>query len=252
MNSQQAKENLLLYRPGGADADDPDFAEALAQVQQDPELARWFEEHCQRQAALHAKFSQIAVPEGLKEQILSERRLQAPPPVVRHRVRWVAATAAVLAVLVVGAVLWQWPQSEDNRFVNFRNRMASTVLRQYPQMDLETHDLARIHEYLAAHGQGAYELPPGLQKAAATGCATLSWHEQPLAMVCFNTGRNGKPQEPDLFLFVIDRSAVWQAPAQTPEVVRLSRHFVTASWSSGNKTYVLGVRGDESLLRSYL
>lgn len=252
MNSQQAKENLLLYRPGCADPDDPDFAEALAQVQQDPELARWFEEHCRRQAALHAKFSQIAVPEGLKEQILSERKLLAPPPVVRPRRKWAAAAVSLVVLLVVGAVLWQWPQSEDNRFVNFRNRMASTVLRQYPQMDLETHDLARIHEYLAAHGQGGYALPAGLQKAAAAGCATLSWHEQPLAMVCFNTGRNGQPHEPDLFLFVIDRSAVRQAPPHTPEVVRLSRRFVTASWTSGSKTYVLGVRGDESLLRSYL
>src|SRR5438045_2813900 len=74
MNSQQAKEILGLYRPGTADQQDADFAAALALAKSDATLQGWFEEHCALQAALQAKFRQIPIPEGLKEQILSERK----------------------------------------------------------------------------------------------------------------------------------------------------------------------------------
>ena len=251
MNSQQAKETLLLYRPGMADPDDPDFAEALELVRREPELAQWFAEHCRLQETLHARFSQLPVPEGLKEQILSERKVRTRPNFKRRALQLGAGALAVLALTATLLFLRQ-PPHEDNTFANFRNRMASTVLRQYPQMDLETHDLARIRQYLAQQGQAAYALPPGLEKATPTGCATLSWHQRQLSMVCFNSGRNGKPNEPDLFLFIINRAAVQKAPPPVPEFVQLSRRFATASWSAGDQAYVLGVRGDQKLLRSYL
>jgi hypothetical protein len=250
VNNQQAKETLLLYRPGVADPDDPDFSAALELTQREPELGRWFAEHCRLQEALHARFSQLPVPEGLKEQILSERKVVTHPGFSRKALL-LCAVAAVVLVLASALVFFRQP-GEDNSFSNFRNRMASTVLRQYPKMDLETHDLSQIQHYLAQHGNGDYVLPPALAKAAATGCATLSWHEKELSMLCFNSGQNGKPNEPDLFLFIINRSAVQKAPSQSPELVRLSRRFATAGWISGDKAYLLGARGDEKLLRSYL
>ena len=251
MNSHQAKETLLLYRPGLADPDDPDFSEALELTRRDPELARWFEEHCLLQEALHAKFSQLLVPEGLKEQILSERKVATHPAFSRKALQLGAAAALVMVLAATLLLLRQAPR-EDNSFANLRNRMAGTVLRQYPKMDLETHDLVQIQQYLAQRGHGDYSLPVGLAKAVPTGCATLSWHERDLSMLCFNSGQNGKPNEPDVFLFVINRSAVQKAPPAIPELAQLTRHFATASWTSGDKAYILGVRGDEKLLRNYL
>jgi hypothetical protein len=52
MNSEQAKEILLLFRPGTADRDDPEFAAALEQTTRNRELADWFAEHCARQQAI--------------------------------------------------------------------------------------------------------------------------------------------------------------------------------------------------------
>ena len=43
MNNQEAKFILGAYRPGGRDAVDPMFSEALAQAGRDPELRAWFE-----------------------------------------------------------------------------------------------------------------------------------------------------------------------------------------------------------------
>jgi hypothetical protein len=131
--------------------------------------------------------------------------------------------------------------------------MAQLVLRQYPKMDLETSDLARIRQYLAqkqAHAD--YVLPKGLQKAAGTGCAILNWRGQPVTMICFHSGRPIDPTEPsDLFLFVIDRKAVPKVRATgKPQFAQLNR-LATLTWGSGDKAYVLGGLGDEQFLRQY-
>ena len=44
MNNKQAREILLSYRPGRDDTSDPQIAEALRLLDQDPELASWFAE----------------------------------------------------------------------------------------------------------------------------------------------------------------------------------------------------------------
>ena len=65
MNSSEAREILLLYRPGTGDAADPQMAEALERARQDPELGRWFENHRTFQKAMRAGFQQIEVPAHL-------------------------------------------------------------------------------------------------------------------------------------------------------------------------------------------
>ena len=84
MNSRHAKEILVLYRPATADREEPEVAAALALAERDPELGRWLQDHCETQAALRARFKQIPVPEGLKEQILSERRAHTTLPLPRR------------------------------------------------------------------------------------------------------------------------------------------------------------------------
>ena len=98
MTNDQAKETLQLYRPGTADAVDPTFAEALELCERDPELKKWFVNHCALYAALRSKFKQIAVPEGLKEQIIAERRVHTTTPLRQKAVILAGAVAAVVMV----------------------------------------------------------------------------------------------------------------------------------------------------------
>ncbi len=244
----------MVYRPGTADATDPEFVEALAVARQDPELHRWFEEHCATHRAIRTRFKEIAAPDGLKGQILSEFKMR------RAMVWWktpieIAAVAALILILI-GAVLWFRPESEAPEGVNFatfRGRMVAAVLRNY-RMTLETADAREVRAHLAQNNAPAnYTVPASLERLPLVGCGLLSWQDKPVSMLCF---RSGKPLEPfqksDVFLFVVDEKAMPDPPhAKAPEI-RAVKKFVTASWTADGKIYVLATEGDEALIRSYL
>ena len=253
MTQQKAKEILSVYRPGSADANDDAFAEALALARQDGELARWFDEHCAIHRALQTRFRQIAVPDGLKEQIISEH--QARAVIVWWRQPTLMAAAAAFALLVAIASMWRNSipdESTPENFATYRTRMVKAVLREYT-MTLETSDLNKIRADLAKREAPTdYVLPDPLAKTAAVGCGVLNWQDKHVSMICFLTGKPLAPGEKsDLFLFVVDRSALPDAPAgSTPQIARVSK-LVTASWSEGDKTYVLAAPSDESSIRKY-
>ena len=252
MNKEQAREILTLYRPGTADSSDPDFSEALGQAKRDPELGRWLEEHCAVYEGTRAKFREIPVPAGLKEQILSERKIHTTKQ-VRRKVALAVATFAVAVGLGVLLSTIHFTPREDLTFTGFRNRMARTVSRgSYPVMDLITPDLKQIHGYLADNQRGGYTLPATLEKIRTTGCALLKWQNNPVAMICFNSGQDRNPTQPDLFLFIIARTQVPGAPQRQAPQYDQSDQLTTASWSTGDKTYILGTLRGKELLQSVL
>ena len=204
MTSGEAKETLLLYRPG-LDEQDPDFTSALAQMRGDPELTKWFDQHCALQKAVFSSFERLPVPAGFKEQILSERPEQPPPVTAILRRKTAMLVFAVIPVLLLLTFMAFYSHSPSRiDLASYRLGMRGKILR-YPRMDLETADLDRIRQYLAEHGgHKDYVLPPALEKVAGTGCAILEWRGKKVSMVCFNSGRNGKPTVPDLFLFIVD------------------------------------------------
>src|ERR1700739_3420120 len=80
MNNQEAKLILQAYRANGEDASDPFFAEALAQVRQDPELQKWFAEEMAFNARMQARLeAAIPIPAVLKSNLLALRKT-APAP----------------------------------------------------------------------------------------------------------------------------------------------------------------------------
>ncbi|MCX8090102.1 MAG: hypothetical protein N3I86_04080 [Verrucomicrobiae bacterium] len=254
MTELEAKRTLLLCRPDTGDAAEPEFAEALALADARPPLREWFETQTQVHCQLRARFRAIRPPEGLREQILSESGTWA-----RHRreQRLVLALVALAGgvLLALGLFLWQ-PRPRSREVVTVQTwsqRMISAVQRQYV-MTLESADLERIRAHLAEmRAPSDYVLPGGLARLRATGCGVLSWQEKPVAMLCFHSGRPLPPEEKtDVFLFVVDRAAVPDAPATAgPQTGRLNG-FATAVWSAGERVYLLAVTGDERLVREYL
>ena len=251
MNSQQARDILLLYRPGTDDRGEPDMAKALDLAARDPELSKWFEDHCRLQEALRAKFRQISVPDGLKEQIVSERKAHTSGLVSRRSSLYVGIGAVVALLLALSSLFYR-PATEDRRFSGFERRMTALALRSYPRMDLVTNNLPAIQSYLSTRGRGDFSLPDKLAAAAVTGCAVLPWQNKPVTMICFNSGKTANPAEPDVFLFVIANSDAPGAPDNDqPSFAQRSR-LATATWSAGGKVYLLETLGEAQDLKRYL
>jgi len=72
MNTREARNILLLYR-GPADDADPQFREALAQVQAAPELAEWLQEQTRCYDAIRAKLREVEPPIDLSQKIIRTR-----------------------------------------------------------------------------------------------------------------------------------------------------------------------------------
>jgi hypothetical protein len=72
-------------------------------------------------------------------------------------------------------------------------------------------------------------------------------------MICFRTGRPLAPGgQSDLWLFVVDRASVRGVPAgDSPQFSQVNR-LITATWTQGDKLYLLGTEGDERAIQQYL
>jgi hypothetical protein len=247
VTTAEAREILLVYRPGTADAVDPQIAEALALARQDPELALWLEQHRAFQAAMRAQFRQIEVPAHLKARLLMQQPVQQafiPTQAWWRRPAWLTASAAVLLVLALVGIRLR-PHAPD-RFANYESRMVGDAQRAY-EMDIETNDMQQVRQYLASHSAPAdYNLTPGLGRLQLTGAGRLSWRNNPVTMVCFDRG-----DKQMLFLFVMKASAVKDPPPETPQVSKV-RQMLAVRWTRGENTYVLAGPEEADFLKKYL
>jgi hypothetical protein len=261
MTTEDAKKILSFYRPGTADQRDPDFAEALEAVrrstgnsarpeERNPELAKWFEEHCASYKTGHLKFGEIAVPPGFKEQILAERKIV--PLRVEKKTAWLALAAGIVALLCFSALFLRRGQTMSD-FTDCRNQMVRMALSPY-SMDLETTNQEQVRSYLAERNAPAnYQLPPRLAGAQIAGSAVKSWDNAAVSMICFRTGRPLRAGDTtDLWLFIIDDSALHDAPNSTAPVFAQVSRGMTASWTRDHLTYILVGNRDKMSLEQYL
>lgn len=251
MNAEEAKKILLLYRPGTSDADEPEFAEALRFARQDEDLRQWLAGQSTVREVIRVRFKQIPIPEGLKEQIISERPWKT---LVVSRQEIFALVAFVGVALLLGFVLlWSRPHPAENRLLSFENRMVRAALRNPDYgMNLVTNDLNRIRAYLAEHhAEADYTLPTGLSKATPIGCVIVSWEGHTVSMICFKTDRPKAANEnSDLWLFVMNQTALSNLPGRNPEIASINRS-TAATWTQDGKVYLLAVDGNEEDLRNY-
>jgi hypothetical protein len=193
------------------------------------------------------------VPEGLRQQIMSEFKSQVSRPWWRRPVNVAVLASLALVIAVASIVTTLGPRrGEDLSFNGYRNRMVRTAVRAYG-MDLETNDAAQIRAHLAQGKAPAdYRLPKGLEQTPPVGCGVLRWQNKPVAMVCFRTGQPLAPgAKSDLFLFVIEKNDLGKPPqTEMLEFAGVSE-LATASWSAGGKIYLLAAF-DEAELRKRL
>ena len=105
MNTREAKEILLLYR-GPVDDADPQFREALAHAQRDPELTQWLREQTRCYDAIRTKLREVEPPIDLPQRIIRTR------PILFRRnwneiLKLAAAIIISASITVVGFKMWE-------------------------------------------------------------------------------------------------------------------------------------------------
>jgi uncharacterized membrane protein YbaN (DUF454 family) len=246
MNNEEAKLILQAYRPGGLDASDPLFAEALEHARRDPELQKWFAEEQALDSQIQSKLrSAVAVPRDLKANLLALRKIIRPVPWLFQPMK-LAAAAAVVLLLGLSAFLLL-PQ-KPTQLALFREKMVRCSMQEHGHITFESPDIAKIQQWLQARGVDAnFELPAGLQGKPAQGCRVVDWNGQKATMVCFvlDTGEH-------VDFFVMDRTGLPDMPENGAPQFASANGLMTVTWAKGGKVYLLTGSGDRKFYRQLL
>jgi hypothetical protein len=115
MNTNEAKEKLLLYR-GPIDDADPQFREALAYAHRDPELAEWLREQTDYYGVIRSKLREVEPPGDLAGKIIRNQ----PIPFRRERTQILKLAAAIIISATITAVSMKLWQRDEHRLVQGR------------------------------------------------------------------------------------------------------------------------------------
>lgn len=244
MKSEQARFILQAFRPGTADERDPHFAEALAQVERDPELKAWFAAQCRFDEAVRAKLREVPVPEGLRDRILAGKDLSGPVAVYR-RPGFLAMAAVLLIFVAVGGSLWQRP-APAIEVAQFEAGMIASLEKPFT-LDLMSQNLEEVKDWLASHTLTERQsIPATFENYLPFGCRTFEWNQVAVVLVCFNVEGN------KVHLFMTrccDLPGLEAPPA--PFVVQ-HQEWSTARWKFRNTHYLAISNADPQLLRNLL
>src|SRR5712692_2933132 len=141
MDNQEAKFILTAYRPGGQDASDPRFAEALEQARRDPVLEQWFKESVAFDATVTEKLRAVRVPADLRENILAGAKISRPLRWSK-RLNW-AIAAALITIATIGSLIWH--NLRPARLAGWQNEavvVISSLVQNRLNFDAQSHNPA--------------------------------------------------------------------------------------------------------------
>ena len=243
MNSQEARLVLQAHRPNDLDATQPAFAEALALVENDPELKAWWEAQQAFDRKVAAKLGEVPLPADLRATILAGHKIEqlTPRP---HLSLWLAAAAAVAVLCVIGTAL------EETRYVSsasYDEAALAFLGNDAPALGMTSPDHDKIVAWLKERNAPTGDLPATMSALPAVGCQKFVVQGHNVSLICFILA-GGKL----VHLFVVDQKALSDPPSRNTPEFRQVQGWSTASWSDGRMSYLLTTQAGPDALKQLL
>ncbi|MEP6685357.1 MAG: hypothetical protein ABJB22_01160 [Verrucomicrobiota bacterium] len=249
MNNREAQFVLSAYRPGGQDAADPQFSEALAQARRDPVVERWFKDSTAFDRAVTEKLCAVEVPAGLRESILAGGKVSHPSRWAKPFVRWAIAAAVVLGAIAGSLVLRE--AAKPPRLAAWQTNalgQISALTKGHSKFDAESRNQSELVAWLRAnHAPVAQTVPQNLGKLASLGCKTFSWEGQPVSVICFMREDGGL-----VHLVVTTPATPMRTGTERQPQIVTEGPWTTATWRDGETVYMVALEGSREQLRYLL
>lgn len=246
MDLEEAKYLLQSYRASGKDADDPHFSEALALTQTDPELQGWFARQKGISRAIESKLKEIPIPKDLRSRILSGQIERENPR--QWTLGHTLAAAAIVLILLTPIAFFanRFEASGPQTFAAMKIDMGNYLSRFFV-LEMQSPEIDEIRHYLLdEQGFPDFKIPETLAKYPGIGCQLIDWHDETIALVCFNV--DGEV----VHLFVIDPATIDTVPTgSVPEFEQVDR-WATYAWTEKSRAYYVTTLGDEAFLTRVL
>jgi len=237
VDREEAKRILESYRLGGKDSHDPIFADALRELERDPELQAWFEEKEKFDAVMVEKLADaVTAPRDLKHQILARR-----PERARNifAVPWLQPMLAAAAAVVIGLGVWQ-------HFAAPRNPARTLALQaisytnEMPPLQFVCFDASAVASWAnrqPAVRKAALEIPkPGTDMdLRLIGSSLVAWNGKPVLMLCLQNGKQ-------MAMVYLVRGDDFQIKPDAHEMIEKDGWVSRVSYS-GDKAWVLTTKG---------
>jgi hypothetical protein len=246
MDKAEAKHLLEACRPNGRDLSDPAFAEALALAGSDPELKAWWQARQNFDRKVSAKLEEVPMPAHLRATILAGGKIVPMRP--RYLLPYWLAAAALFAVLAVlgSNVLFSPKPTGLMASDEYTAAILPYLGHDNPALAMTSPDQQKVLEWLKDHHTPTGSVPANMAALPTVGCQTLAVHGHSVSLICFAAGGNGI-----VHLFIVERQALSDPPGPSPEFKR-SGDWSTASWSDGDRSYVLASRAGPDTLKRLL
>ena len=258
MDNATTKLLLGAYRAGTQDKDDPFFAEALCEIEHDPELAGWFEEEQRFDALMVTTLKQAQAPAGLKELILLNAKSPAKPATLiefiphawqRQTKTWLAAAAAIMLAFVLGRQTTPGPtppprsgevaSAEGDRLA----LQAIAYTGKMPALQFVCFDASVVAHWITEKSTAMHMgkvLDKPLSSMQMIGSSTAEWEGKPVIMVALQN----KEQMAMLYLV---RASDFPGISGNGEIIEKDG-WVSKTGHNGEHLYVLTTKGTRANL----
>ena len=251
MTPEETKQILDAHTLHEGEGEDHALEEAREKLRQDDELHQWLARRSAEDRQIAAALAGVSPPAELKAKLLAlEPQSSARAKAVSRRT-WLAAITAAAAAGWLGWLGWSHIHEAPDNLSGWQ-RDSLTDISQIDSnklpLDMVSKDDAAIRRYLTSAGSPLPKgLPTPLTDNPRVGCKSLEVAGHRAAIVCFELS-------PGVLAHLVvldvgpDKSG---ALIGKPEFGSHGEwHF--ASWSDGEKTYLLGTRATMNKLKNLM